>query len=62
MTFNLLLAQRLKSFLNPFFLSSAAEQMDQLSNRSAVGSDDITDDTTSLVDDRTWSSDEEEVK
>lgn len=36
--------------------------MDQLSNRSAVGSDDITDDTTSLVDDRTWSSDEEEVK
>uniref|UniRef100_A0A4W6DKG9 GRAM domain-containing protein n=1 Tax=Lates calcarifer TaxID=8187 RepID=A0A4W6DKG9_LATCA len=33
--------------------------MDQVSNRSGVGSDDITDETTSLVDVR-WSSDEEE--
>ncbi|GAA6214971.1 GRAM domain-containing protein 1C [Lates japonicus] len=32
--------------------------MDQVSNRSGVGSDDITDETTSLVDVR-WSSDEE---
>lgn len=43
----------------PYFcLSSAAEQMDQISNRSGVASDDITDETTSLVDVR-WSSDEE---
>ncbi|GLD75210.1 protein Aster-C [Lates japonicus] len=38
--------------------ASAVEQMDQVSNRSGVGSDDITDETTSLVDVR-WSSDEE---
>lgn len=41
-----------------FYLSSATEQMDQVSNRSGVASDDITDETTSLVDVR-WSSDEE---
>ncbi|XP_044031668.1 protein Aster-C isoform X3 [Siniperca chuatsi] len=40
-------------------LSRAAEQMDQVSNRSGVGSDDITDESTSLVDVR-WSSEEEE--
>ncbi|XP_035512657.1 protein Aster-B-like [Morone saxatilis] len=33
--------------------------MDQLSNRSGVGSDDITDESTSMVDVR-WSSDEDE--
>ncbi|XP_037613464.1 protein Aster-C isoform X2 [Sebastes umbrosus] len=37
----------------------AAEQMDQGSNRSGVGSDYITDESTSMVDVR-WSSDEEE--
>lgn len=34
--------------------------MDQVSNRSGVGSDDVTDETASLVDVR-WSSEEEEV-
>ncbi|XP_054478505.1 protein Aster-C isoform X2 [Anoplopoma fimbria] len=38
--------------------AGAAEQMDQISNRSGVGSDDITDESTSMVDVR-WSSDEE---
>lgn len=38
-------------------LSSAAEQMDQVSNRSGVGSDDITDDTS--LPDLRWSSDED---
>lgn len=32
--------------------------MDQVSNRSGVGSDDVTDETTSLVDSR-WSSEED---
>ncbi|KAF1373030.1 hypothetical protein PFLUV_G00256110 [Perca fluviatilis] len=35
--------------------ASAAEQMDQVSNRSGVGSDDVTDESTSVR----WSSDEE---
>lgn len=35
--------------------------MDQVSNRSGVGSDDITDESTSMVDAR-WSSDDDEVK
>lgn len=43
-----------------FYFSLAAEQMDQVSNRSGVGSDDITDESASLLDVR-WSS-EEEVK
>lgn len=38
-------------------LSSPAEQMDQVSNRSGVGSDDITDDTS--LPDLRWSSDED---
>lgn len=41
-----------------FPLSSITEQMDQVSNRSGVASDDITDETASLVDLR-WGSDEE---
>lgn len=45
--------------LGPLRASCAAEQMDQVSNRSTVGSDDITDESTSLVEVR-WSSDEEE--
>ncbi|XP_029385441.1 protein Aster-C isoform X2 [Echeneis naucrates] len=40
-------------------MSIEAEQMDQASSRSVVGSDDITDETTSQVDER-WSSDEGE--
>ncbi|KAM3593709.1 uncharacterized protein V6R79_019715 [Siganus canaliculatus] len=39
--------------------SVPAEQMDQVSNRSGVGSDDITDESTSVADSR-WSSDEDE--
>ena len=39
----------------------AAEQMDQISILSGLGSEDITDESTSLVDVR-WSSDEDEVK
>ncbi|KAM6900467.1 protein Aster-C [Xenentodon cancila] len=37
---------------------SPTEQMDQVSNQSGVGSDDITDETTSLVDSR-WSSEDD---
>lgn len=39
----------------------AAEQMDQISILSGLGSGDITDESTSLVDVR-WSSEEDEVK
>ncbi|XP_070784319.1 protein Aster-C [Enoplosus armatus] len=42
-----------------FYWSRAAEQMDRVSNRSGVGSDDVTDESASLVDVR-WSSEEEE--
>ncbi|XP_041669984.1 protein Aster-C isoform X2 [Cheilinus undulatus] len=45
--------------LGPLRLSRA-EQMDQVSYRSLVGSDDITDESASLVEDR-WSSDEDEM-
>lgn len=44
-----------------YYLSSASEQMDQVSNRSGVGSDDVTDENASLVEFR-WSSDEEDVR
>lgn len=39
----------------------AAKQMDQISILSGLGSGDITDESTSLVDVR-WSSEEDEVK
>lgn len=41
-------------------LSLAAMQIDQGSSRSAVGSDDVTDESVSQVDIR-WSSEEDEV-
>ncbi|XP_040921446.1 protein Aster-C isoform X2 [Toxotes jaculatrix] len=47
-----------KDILGPL-RAGAAEQMDQVSNRSGLASDDITDETTSTVDVR-WSSDEDE--
>ncbi|XP_019129214.2 GRAM domain-containing protein 1C isoform X1 [Larimichthys crocea] len=45
--------------LGPLRASREEDQMDQVSTRSGVGSDDITDESTSLVDVR-WSTDEEE--
>lgn len=41
------------------YLSSAAEQMDQVSNRSGVGNDDIIDETASLADSK-WNSDDDD--
>lgn len=44
----------------PYYFSLAAEQMYQGSNRSALGSDDVTDESASMADVR-WSSGDEEV-
>lgn len=45
----------------PDYCSPAAEQMDQGSNPSAQGSDDVTDESASLADVR-WSSGDEVLK
>lgn len=58
--YNVNLQQSLRSFTLSFYWSREEDQMDQVSTRSGVGSDDITDESTSLVDVR-WSTDEEEV-
>lgn len=45
----------------PLYSSLAAEQMDQVSNRSGLGSDEITDESASMLDNK-WSSEDDEVK
>ncbi|XP_063768939.1 protein Aster-C isoform X2 [Eleginops maclovinus] len=55
--FNVLSRRTTTENLGPLRVSTE-EQMDQVSTRSGVGSDDITDESTSMLDVR-WSSDEE---